>query len=85
MDEPTWYEICVNSLLDDPLADAFGMAIRHEPAGQTILHGPLPDQAALHGVLMRIRDLGLTLVEVKQLTANYQQLSANNQHLDSEL
>jgi hypothetical protein len=35
--------------------------------GQTILCGTLPDQTALHGVLMKIRDFGLTLVEIKRI------------------
>ena len=85
MDGPTWYEIRVKSHLDDSLADAFGMAARRETPDETILYGPLLDQAALHGVLMRIRDLGLILVTVNQLTANHQQLMADNQDRDSGL
>lgn len=43
-----------------------GMTIRHQESGQTILTGPLPDEPALHGVLAKIRDLGLPLVEVRR-------------------
>jgi hypothetical protein len=35
--------------------------------GQTVIAGPVPDQAALHGVLARIRDLGLTLIAVQRI------------------
>jgi len=43
------------------------VTIQHTEDGQTTLEGALPDQTALHGVMMRIRDLGLTLVEVKRI------------------
>jgi hypothetical protein len=42
-----------------------------EMCGQTIMVGPVVDQAALHGILMRIRDLGLPLIEVKRIATNY--------------
>jgi hypothetical protein len=42
-----------------------GMDIQHDQSGNTILSGSIPDQAALHGLLIRIRDLGIPLLEVK--------------------
>jgi hypothetical protein len=38
-----------------------------EPGGETVLTGPVTDQAALHGILNRIRDLGVPLLSVKRL------------------
>jgi len=42
-----------------------GLAITHTTTGETLLSGPIVDQAALHGVLLKIRDLGPPLLEVK--------------------
>jgi hypothetical protein len=42
-----------------------GLQIRHEAAGTTVLSGPLPDQAALYGVLLKIDRLGLTLLALE--------------------
>jgi hypothetical protein len=50
------------------------MDIRHEENGETVLSGPIVDQAALHGVLMKIRDLGLTLIKVKRVKHNQPQI-----------
>jgi hypothetical protein len=47
-----------------------GMAISNEANGEAVLCGPLTDQAALHGILIKIRDLGLPLLEVTTVVAD---------------
>lgn len=44
-----------------------GMTVSHAGDGTTVICGPIADQAALHGLLQRVRDLGLPLVSVRQL------------------
>lgn len=62
------YEIRVEGLIDGLWAEWFGgMTITYENSSETILAGDLPDQTALHGVLDRIRDLGLNLISVKRI------------------
>ena len=62
------YQIRVKGHLSDNWVTWFeGLIIRREEIGETVISGALPDQTALHGILMIIRDLGLTLVEVKCL------------------
>jgi hypothetical protein len=59
------YSIRIRGYLDEERSDWFdGLTITHNGHGETILSGPIPDQAALHGVLLKIRDLGLPLLEV---------------------
>lgn len=60
-----WYEIRLQGLLGPEWAEWFdGMEIRAEAGERTVLSGPLADQAALHGLLARVRDLNLVLVSV---------------------
>jgi hypothetical protein len=67
MTAPAAYEIRVEGVLDRRWAAWFG-GLRLERAGpQTVISGPLADQAALHGALARVRDLGLVLVSVRRL------------------
>jgi len=64
MNAPELHEIRVAGHLSVSWRARFErLSMRHEPEGETVLSGRL-DQAALHGVLMRIRDLGLKLVSV---------------------
>ena len=68
---PTIYEIRIKGHLGDRWADRFeGMTFAHQSDGTTLLRGPLIDQAALHGLLNGIRDLGLTLIAVQQTSPN---------------
>jgi hypothetical protein len=70
MNAPQSYEIRVAGHLSVNWAARFeGLSMRHEPEGETLLTGKL-DQAALHGVFMKIRSLGLNLISVKRVEAS---------------
>ncbi len=61
------YELRVKGHLDNRWSDWLeGMAIHHQEDGTSVLAGPVVDQAALHGVIIRIRGLGLPLLSVKR-------------------
>ena len=62
----TVYCIRIQGILDEKWADWFdGFAIR--PRVETVLVGPVADQADLHGLLHKIRDLGLPLISIEKL------------------
>jgi hypothetical protein len=64
-DTPALYEIRVKGHLDDRWADRFeGLILSRENSGDTLLTGPVVDQAALHGLLRAVRDLGMPLLSV---------------------
>ncbi|MFL5805029.1 MAG: hypothetical protein ACJ8CR_25210 [Roseiflexaceae bacterium] len=68
-DTPVSYQIRVRGTLDSHWLGWFaGLTITLEADGNTLLEGLLADQAALYGVINRLRDLGLTLLGVVQLT-----------------
>jgi hypothetical protein len=61
------YEIRIKGRLSDSLLAVFeGLNATVEPV-ETVLHGPVQDQAALYGLLDRIQSLGLELVEIRRL------------------
>src|SRR3954447_15930947 len=63
--EPGWYEIRLKGHLDAHWAEQFeGLSFTHGSDGTTILAGPVVDQAALYGLLRKVRDLGLPLLSV---------------------
>ena len=65
--EPVVYRFQVKGHLDERWSDWFdGLAITRQADGETRLEGPVVDQPALHGILAKIRDLGLTLLSVQQ-------------------
>lgn len=67
-DEPAPYEIRIKGHLGDRWADWFeGLIITREGNGVTLLTGPVLDQAALHGLLKKIRDLGMPLISVNRV------------------
>ena len=78
----TLYEIKLEGHLDTKWSAWLNdMTITHEDDGTTILSGPLPDQAALHNLLLKIRDLNLTLIEVHKINnSDLDKLESNDEH-----
>ena len=69
--QPQLYEIRFKGHLDVRRAQMFeGLEMAQEPDGETVLTGSVIDQAALHGILSRIRDLGVPLLSVRRLAAD---------------
>jgi hypothetical protein len=65
---PDYYEIKIKGHLDQLWSEQLaGLKLTHQEGDKTLLSGYLPDQAALHGLLERIRDLNLTLISVNHL------------------
>ena len=76
-EKPLIYEIRVEGLVDSLWAEWFdGMAITYENDEETIITGELQDQTALHGVLGRIRDLGINLVSVRRIVRDQRSYAA---------
>src|SRR5215208_4165328 len=78
------YEIRLKGHLDARWAAWFdGLSLTREGDGTTVIHGPVVDQAALHGLLQKVRDLGLPLITVMRVgleQANGPDLDADTDH-----
>ena len=69
--QPIVYQIRLKGHLNRRWADWFdGLTITLEDNGDTLLTGPVVDQAALHGLLKKVRDLGMPLVSVNRIQFN---------------
>ena len=65
---PGIYEVRIRGLLDARWAARFGVpTVEHGEDGTTVIRTAVADQAALHGLLQQVRDLGLPLVSVKRV------------------
>ena len=66
--KPAYYEVRVQGVLDPGWSAWFeGLQVSSDQAGQTTIAGPVTDQAALHGLLAKVRDLGLELLSVRRI------------------
>ena len=69
-----FYQIRVGGHLDSGWSEWFeGLHLTHEANGETVLSGPIVDEAALHGVLAKVRDLGLPLLAVNRAQPGLEQ------------
>jgi hypothetical protein len=77
------YQIRIEGHLGDHWADVFdGLDMILTTDGDTLLHGSVVDQAALHGLLRRIRDSGMTLVSVRRVQSG--DANQSNDHPQNE-
>jgi hypothetical protein len=64
--QPPVYEIRIKGHVGPQWTEWFdGMSLTRDEAGTTVLTGPVADQAALHGLLRKVRDLGIPLISVR--------------------
>lgn len=69
--QPLFYQIKVKSHLSSDWTDWFeGLTITPEENGDTLLTGPVIDQAALYGLIKKVRDLGMTLISLNPVQFN---------------
>jgi len=61
------YEFRIRGRLSEPLLERFDSLESDSERVETVLHGPVRDQAELHGIIERVQALGLELIEVRRL------------------
>jgi hypothetical protein len=72
------YELRIQGHLDDHWSTWFGgLAMTHAEDGTTALRGPVADQAELHGLIAKVRDLGATLVSVNTIDGDGRRSTAS--------
>jgi hypothetical protein len=86
---PVVYKIKIKGHLEESWGNWFEeMTFTHEKDGTTTLYGPVPDQAALHSILLKIRDLNLQLILVKQVKLDPEDETKTNSyggvHIDDQ-
>ena len=82
-DHQSVFQIRIKGHLGDQWTDWFdGMAITLEDDGDTLLTGPVADQAALHGLLKKVRDIGMTLVSVNSVLPDRADISGTTDYKD---
>jgi len=85
LDQPMVYQIRIKGHLGPQWTDWFGgMTITLEDNGETLLTGPVVDQAALHGLLRKVRDLGMPLISALRVNPPRRMLPASNSKLREE-
>ena len=85
-DDPERYEIRITGHLDARWAALFdGLALTREADGTTLLTGLVTDQAALHGLLQRVRDLGVPLVSVNRADPDLEADPASRPNREQEI
>ena len=79
-DQPSVFQIRIRGHLGHQWTDWFdGMAITLEDDGDTLLTGPVADQAALHGLIKKVRDMGISLVSVNPVCLGRADASVNKE------
>lgn len=83
--QPAIYQIRLEGQLGPEWADWFGgMSLTPAENGETLLTGPVVDQAALHGLLKKVRDLGMPLISVNPLSLSEAQLENDEPNISSD-